>query len=231
MTDTSTATPVRRALIVHAHPEPGSFSSAQAEAVADQLQAEGVEVERLDLYADGWDPVLHRDQFPRGSDYFKPQAEQRDAVLGGTLAEPVRTHLDQLLRADLLVLSFPLWWFSMPAVMKGWVDRVFVMGAAFGGEHGVFAEGGLRGRRAVLLLTTGGGEPAFAPDASDGYGDLEAFLFHIHRGMLEFVGYDVLPPIVTFGPVRLDAQERAAALGRARARIAAAVAAQPAGRR
>jgi NAD(P)H dehydrogenase (quinone) len=220
MSTSSTAAPVRRALLVHAHPEPGSFSSAQADAVAEQLRADGIEVRRIDLYGDGWDPVLHRDQFASAPGHFKPQAEQSAAVAAGTLGDPVQSHLDALREADLLVLSFPLWWFSMPAILKGWIDRVFVMGAAFGGEHGVFAEGGLRGRRAVLLLTTGGAEPAFAPGAADGYGELDVFLSHIHRGMLEFVGYEVLPPVVTYAPARLDAAERAEALRSARARIA-----------
>lgn len=58
------------------------------------------------------------------------------------------------------MLSFPLWWFSMPAVLKGWVDRVFAMGGVFGGDHGLFDEAALTGRRAVLLLTTGGSTAA-----------------------------------------------------------------------
>lgn len=224
MTDASEAAPARRALLVHAHPEERSFSSAQADAVLEQLRADGMEVRRLDLYAEGRDPVLHRDQFAPGSGYFKPQAQQMTAVLEKTLGEPVTSDLDELMQADLLVLSFPLWWFSMPAIMKGWIDRVFVMGATFGGEHGVFAEGGLRGRSAMLLLTTGGGEAAFAPGAADGYGDLQSFLFHIHRGMLEFVGYDVLPPVVTYGPARLNAAGREDALRRARAQASASTA-------
>ena len=217
------AAPVRSALIVHAHPEPESFSSAQAAAVADQLRSEGVDVCTIDLYAEGWDPVLAREQFLDGPGYFKPQAEQLRAVAAGTLTDPVKTHLDQLQRAELLVLSFPLWWFSMPAIMKGWVDRVFVMGATFGGEHGIFTGGGLSDKKAMLLLTTGGAQAAFAPDALEGYGDMNTFLFHIHRGMLEFVGYDVLPPVVTHGPARLDDADRAAALAHARGQVAAAL--------
>ncbi|MWV48095.1 flavodoxin family protein [Rathayibacter sp. VKM Ac-2803] len=223
MTDSLTTAPVRRALIVHAHPEPRSFSTAQADAVTEHLRADGLEVERLDLYSDDWDPVLHRDQFARDADYFKPQAEQMTAVTAGALGHPVQAHLDRLMRADLLVLSFPLWWFSMPAIMKGWIDRVFVMGATFGGEHGIFAEGGMRGRKAVLLLTTGGGGPEFAPDAADGYGDMRSFLFHIHRGMLEFVGYEVLPPVITHSPARLSAEERTLALRDAREGVSAAL--------
>ncbi|MFB9315600.1 NAD(P)H-dependent oxidoreductase [Nocardioides plantarum] len=223
MSITSPQGPVRRALIVHAHPEPDSFSSAQAAAAADQLRAQGVDLRLVDLHAEGWDPVLAREQFLDGPGYFKPQAEQLHAAAGGTLADPVRTQLDQLQEADLLVLSFPLWWFSMPAIMKGWVDRVFVMGATFGGEHGIFADGGMRHKKAMLLLTTGGSSASFAPGATDGYGDLDTFLFHIHRGMLEFVGYDVLPPVVTYGPARLTEAGRAAAIDRVRAQVAATV--------
>ena len=207
-----TRTTVRRALLVHAHPEAGSFSSAQADAAAAALGIAEVAVDRLDLYTEDWDPVLRRDQFPDATGYFKPQAEQLRAFGDGTMDPTVRAHLDRLLAADLLVLSFPLWWFSMPAAMKGWVDRVFAMGATFGGEHGIFSEGAMRGRRAVLLLTTGGGEPAFGPDDPDGYGALDDFLFHIRRGMLEFVGYEVLEPVVTFAPARMSQDQRDEAL-------------------
>lgn len=217
----STSTVVRRALIVHAHPEDASFSSAQATAAAAALRGATVEVDRIDLYAEDWDPVLSREQFLDGPGYFKPQAEQLRAVEAETLEPAVRAHLDQLLEADLLVLSFPLWWFSMPATMKGWVDRVFAMGATFGGEHGIFSDGALRGKKAVLLLTTGGSGPAFAPGADEGYGALDDFLFHIHRGMLEFVGYEVLEPVVTYGPARLTAEERSEALQHVRARLGA----------
>jgi NAD(P)H dehydrogenase (quinone) len=191
--------------------------------VADQLRSEGVHVHSIDLYAEDWEPVLAREQFLDGPGYFKPQSEQMNAALAGTFIDPVKAHLMHMQQADLLVLSFPLWWFSMPAIMKGWVDRVFVMGAAFGGEHGIFTDGGMRDKKAMLLLTTGGVESAFAPNALDGYGNMETFLFHIHRGMLEFVGYEVLPPVITYGPARLDETGRAAALHHARGQVAAAL--------
>lgn len=223
MITTSEAAPHGRALIVHAHPESRSFSSAQADAVAEQLKADGMAVDRLDLYAGHWNPVLDRSQFDAEAEYFKPQTQQMAAVTEGRLGQPVEAHLRRLQEADLLVLSFPLWWFSMPAIMKGWIDRVFVMGATFGGDHGIFAEGGMRGKNAMLVVTTGGSEHAFAPDAADGYGDMQSFLFHIHRGMLEFVGYNVLPPVITYSPARLDAATRTAALQRAREASSAAI--------
>lgn len=206
--------PLPTALIVHAHPEPLSFSSAQAALAGERLRGRGFAVETIDLYARGWAPVLDRDEFMNPDSPFKPQAEQLKAVRQNSLAPEVRADLDRLLAADLLVLSFPLWWFSMPAVLKGWVDRVFVMGATFGGEFGLFDAAALAGKRAVLLITTGGSVESFRSGGT--FGAVEDFLFHIHRGMLEFVGYTTLPPILTYGPAHMDAEEREAALGRVR---------------
>jgi NAD(P)H dehydrogenase (quinone) len=210
--------PAARALVVHAHPEPSSFSSSQARLAARILGEAGYCVDLLDLYAEGWAPVLDRDGFPAVDGAFKPQAEQLRAVEGGTLDVRLRAHLDRLLAADLLVLSFPLWWFSMPAILKGWIDRVFVMGGVFGGDHGLFDEAALAGRRAVLLLTTGGARESFDPGGA--YGSMDDFLFHIHRGMLEFVGYRVLDPVITHAPARLAEPDRVAALDTVRESLA-----------
>ncbi|MEV5355533.1 NAD(P)H-dependent oxidoreductase [Streptomyces sp. NPDC052693] len=205
-----TFTTAPTALIVHAHPEPLSFSTAQMHTAAEALREAGYRVDVLDLYADAWAPVLARAQFAPVEGPFKPQAEQVRAVEEGTLDATVRDHLDRLLAADLLVLSFPLWWFSLPAVLKGWVDRVFVMGGVFGGRHGLFADAALAGKRAMLLFTTGDSAESFRPGGA--FGPMEDFLFHIHRGMLEFVGYRVLDPVITYGPARMTERERAAAL-------------------
>lgn len=205
---TTTPSP-RTALIVHAHPEPRSFSAAQMRAAERRLVAQGWAVTVVDLHAIGWDPVLDPSQFPPGA-HFKPQAEQMAAVRAGRLDPVVAEQLEALLAADLLVLSFPLWWFSVPAILKGWLDRVLVMGAVFGGDLGLFDEAALAGRRAVLLLTTGGSAEAFGPGSR--FGDLEALLYPIHHGTLRFVGYDVLEPVVTFAPAHGDDAARTTGL-------------------
>jgi NAD(P)H dehydrogenase (quinone) len=201
---------VPTALIVHAHPEPQSFSTAQMTTAAQALRDDGYRVDVLDLYSDAWGPVLAREEFAPGEGHFKPQAEQQRAVEDGTLDAAVKAHLDRLLAADLLVLSFPMWWFSLPAILKGWVDRVFVMGGVFGGDYGIFGDAALAGKRAMLLFTTGGSSESFRPGGA--FGPLDDFLFHVHRGMLEFVGFQVLDPVVTYGPARMTHQERTAAL-------------------
>ncbi|MCI1747640.1 MAG: NAD(P)H-dependent oxidoreductase [Acidipropionibacterium sp.] len=136
------------ALIVHAHPEPRSFNSAQMRVARDCLTGQGYKVTLIDLYQRGWQPVLSRDEFPSFDGPFKPQREQWAAFRNGQLAAEVHTDLDLVLRADLLVLSFPLWWFSMPAILKGWIDRVFAMGAVSGGDAGLFKTAALAGKRA-----------------------------------------------------------------------------------
>ncbi|GGX42852.1 NAD(P)H-dependent oxidoreductase [Streptomyces noursei] len=210
------------ALIVHAHPEPQSFSTAQMATAAQALRDAGYRVDVLDLYSEAWAPTLAREEFAPVEGHFKPQAEQQRAVKDGTLDAVVRDHLDRLLAADLLVLSFPLWWFSLPAILKGWVDRVFVMGAVFGGDHGLFGDAALAGKRAMLLFTTGGSSESFQRGGT--LGSMDDFLFHIHRGMLEFVGYQVLDPVVTYGPAHLTDQERATALDTVRESVALAAA-------
>lgn len=176
----------------------------------DCLAGQGYDVTVIDLYGRGWQPVLSRGEFPAFDGAFKPQREQWAAFRNGQLAPEVQADLDLVFEADLLVLSFPLWWFSMPAILKGWIDRVFAMGAVSGGDAGLFETAALAGKRAVVLTTTGGSAGVFTDDGA--FGPIDEFLFHINRGVLEFVGYDALEPVITYGPAHLDDQQRARAL-------------------
>lgn len=199
------------ALIVHAHPEPDSFCSAQMREAVAALLAQGYTAEVSDLYAMNWRADLNREDFTHTPpSYFKPQADQLRAATDQTFAADVDSEIAKLQRADLLVFSFPLWWFSLPALLKGWVDRVFAMGVAYGGTVGRFDTGGFVGRKAMLLFTTGSTEEMFGTRARDG--ELDVILFHIQHGMFYFVGYQVFAPVVSFSPVRHSDALRAAQL-------------------
>ncbi len=85
------------------------------------------------------------------------------AFTAGALTEDVKAEQEKLLWADMLILQFPLWWYHMPAILKGWVDRVYAFGFAYGvGERSDthwgdrFGEGTLAGKRAMLFVTVGG---------------------------------------------------------------------------
>jgi NAD(P)H dehydrogenase (quinone) len=107
----------------------------------------------------------------------------------------VEAELKKLESADLLIMQFPLWWFGLPAILKGWVDRTFAMGRLYRGGR-VYGSGVMKGRRALLSLTTGGTEGAYTADGFNG--DVSSILRPIHRGILQFVGYDVIRPEIVW---------------------------------
>lgn len=104
-----------RILLVHAHPNPLSFNHAIVERAVIALEAAGHSVDRLDLYAEGFNPVMSRE-------------ERASYHTAGINLEPpfVRDHLARLKAAEGLLLVFPTWWYDMPAILKGWLDRVWV---------------------------------------------------------------------------------------------------------
>ncbi|MFD1333219.1 NAD(P)H-dependent oxidoreductase [Methylopila musalis] len=198
-------------LIVFAHPDPRSLNAALRDVAVAELTAQGHTVEVSDLYAMGWTAAVDRADFPQ----LAPDARLRiaaassDAFAAGALTDDVTAEQDKLLRADALILQFPLWWFAMPAILKGWVDRVFAYGFAYGvGEHSDrrwgdrYGEGVLAGKRAMLVVTAGGWEPHYGPRGVNG--PIDDLLFPIQHGVLHYPGYAVLPPFVAYRVDRLD---------------------------
>ena len=203
------------AFIVYAHHEPTSFTAALRNAAIDALVADGHHVDLTDLYAMRFDPVSDRRNFTTSFDEWRldQQREEKHASTRRGFATDLATEMDKLRRCDLLMLHFPLWWLGMPAIMKGWIDRVFALGVAYGGGR-YFDSGVMRGKRAMCVVTTGG--PAKDYDGTGKYGTMERVLYPIHRGVLEFTGFEVLPPFVVFEPQRTSSHERAEALRRMR---------------
>jgi NAD(P)H dehydrogenase (quinone) len=200
-------------LIVFAHPERASFNGAMLDTAIASLTEAGHRVQVSDLYRMQFDPVSDRRNFTTVADsaYFKQQAEEMNATAHDGFAAELRAEQDKLLTADLLIFQFPLWWFGLPAILKGWVDRVLAMGKLYGGGRW-YDRGVLSGRRALCALTTGGPATMFEPTGLPG--DLHMLLYPVHHGMLYFVGLTPLAPFVVYGPARLSAQQRAAELQR-----------------
>lgn len=158
-----------------------------------------------------FNPVSGRRNFTTVKDpeYLKLQTEEIYASEMGGFAPDLGTELEKLEWCDLMIWQFPLWWFGLPAVFKGWVDRVFVMGRIYGGGR-FYDTGTCKGKRALLSLTTGG--PPTAYEMGGFNGDIHAILRPIQRGMLQFVGFEVLAPEIVYGPAHLSDQERQAHL-------------------
>jgi NAD(P)H dehydrogenase (quinone) len=103
-------------LIITAHPLPRSLTARLAATVESEARAQGWQITRRDLYAQGFDPRLTADE--RAGYYATP---------ADTLAEEKQ----ELATAKVLILVFPTWWFGFPAILKGWFDRVWTPGTAF----------------------------------------------------------------------------------------------------
>lgn len=164
-----------RALWVLGHPEVASLNGQLRDVGVAALRAAGWEVEESDLYRDGFDPRL--------------------VCEGGA---DVRAEQEKLRVADLLVLQFPLWWYGMPAILKGWVDRVFEAGFAYDvidpatGRARKYGDGGLRGKRALTIVTAGDRPGSLAPRGISG--SIEDVLWPLLHGTYWYTGMDALPP-------------------------------------
>ena len=135
-----------RTLVVHCHPDPESFNTALFRAACDALRSAGNEVEALDLYAEQFDPVL--------------TLEERRAYVAnpGFVEAKVQKHVDALRKAEHLVFVHPTWWYGPPALLKGWLERVWLPGVAFmpPAKKGQITAPGLQHVQRLTVVTTGG---------------------------------------------------------------------------
>ncbi|MFC6840672.1 NAD(P)H-dependent oxidoreductase [Xanthomonas theicola] len=199
-------------LLVYAHPEPMSLNGALKDFAVQRLQGVGHHVQVSDLYAMQWKSTLDaQDSLDgAGGDRFDPSADSKRAFASGRQRADIAAEQDKLRWADAVLLQFPLWWFSMPAILKGWVDRVYADGFAYGvGEHSDarwgdrYGEGSMAGKRAMLIVTTGGWESHYAPRGING--PIDEVLFPIQHGILTTPVSTCCRHLVVYRAGRMDA--------------------------
>lgn len=193
-------------LIVYAHPEPKSMNGALFNLAIEHLKSLGHEVRTSDLYHMGFNPMSGRENFSTvlNPDFFKQQLEEIHATSNRGFVNEISTEQEKVEWCDLMIWQFPMWWFSMPGMLKGWVDRVFAMGRFYNNGQ-VYDNGAFKGKKAMVSLTTGGTQDSY--DKGGHNGDLYGILKPIHRGILEFTGFSVLEPHVVYGPARKMPEE------------------------
>jgi NAD(P)H dehydrogenase (quinone) len=198
--------------LVHAHPETDSFVAAMRDTVIEAAQAAGAEVTLSDLYAMGFNPVLSAADFSEreNPEHLTYALEQRHNFKKRTLAPDIQSEAEKILAADVLGFTFPLFWFGAPAILKGWIDRVFLSGPFFGGRR-IYGNGGLAGKRAFAAISMGARPDMFGPDAI--FGELESgMLRHFLHGSLGYVGLTVHKPFFAHRVPYVDAAERTSML-------------------
>ena len=157
------------ALVVVAHPDRRSLTHHAAERIGSALRDRGVNTESADLWAEGFDPR------------FSP-ADRRRYSDEGPLPSDVQAEHDRLDAVDDLILVFPVYWWSMPALLKGWIDRVFIRGWAFDDRATPFRP--MLGHLTVHLVMLAG-------DDADGFrrrGYDTAMATQIETGVLGYCG-------------------------------------------
>lgn len=205
----------RHALIIHAHPDPASLTAQFATLARQTLQQQGCEVMESDLYAMGWKAGADAQDFP---DRLNPRrlfliSESQHAYANGRQSADMAAEQQKLLAADLVIMLFPLWWYGLPALLKGWIDRVYAYGFAYGyrneGNRWRYGDGALSGKRAMLAAMVGGPERDYGPRGING--PLEQLLFPVTHGCLFYPGMEVLPTHAVYDANRLSATDMDAA--------------------
>ncbi len=202
-------------LIVFAHPERESLNGTLKELAVDTLTGEGHQVQVSDLYVMNWKAVLDEGDFPErmNKELFNPIMEQLNAVKEGAIPQDVKEEMDKVLWADLIIFQFPIWWSNFPAILKGWVDRVFYNGFAFNlAKMELYANGPLKGKKAMLSFTTGAPRELYTAEGP--HGEIEVLIKYFNHLLFEFVGMEALPYFAIFGPGDMTETEREEELDR-----------------
>ena len=195
-------------LLVHAHSEADSFVSAMRDVIVSSFQARGDSVTVSDLYAMKFNPVAGPDDFGERSDpaHLTYALEQRHGYERGTIAADIRTEIDKVLAAHIVGFTFPLYWFGTPAILKGWIDRVFISGTFYGGKR-LYGNGGMAGKKAFAAFSLGGREYMFGEDSL--HGPLATGMMkHFFQGTLGYAGFSVVEPFIAHHVPYLPLEDR-----------------------
>jgi len=157
-------------LIVFSHPMRDSFTGKVLDSFVSGLEESGHQVEIADLYREGFQPIMQEADFAQFHDQPMPE---------DVLREQARFE-----RCDAFALIFPIWWWSFPAMLKGWIERVFSAGWAF--KLTDDPEGSMLDSRKALVLCCAGGSSAMFKK----YGTDDVLEKTIKTGVMEYCGVD-----------------------------------------
>ncbi|MBF0877190.1 NAD(P)H-dependent oxidoreductase [Gluconobacter cerevisiae] len=203
----------KNVLILYAHHDPNSFAKAMLDCALKALAQQEHNTRVSDLHAMKFKAVADDADFitPRpgsgpgsGTDY---QSRQRVASINAGYTPDILDELNKLAWADAVIFLFPMYWFHVPAILKGWFDRVFAYDRIYSNEHpslGAYGKGGLKGKRALIGTTLGASEPRQGAVPSRQSERFEA----IQNGLLAYAGFDVMPPFYVWSVAHVSSDRR-----------------------
>ncbi|WP_026997605.1 NAD(P)H-dependent oxidoreductase [Flectobacillus major] len=158
-------------LIIYAHPNDGSLNHHLMQTVVDSLQSNNHDIEIRDLYQLHFSPVL--------------SLEDMNGQRMGKVADDVKLEQDYILWADHITFIYPIWWTGMPAIMKGFIDRVFSYGFAYRYVQGV-QKGLLTGKRTTIINTHGKSHAEY-----ESIGMNKALSLTSDKGIFTYCGFEI----------------------------------------
>ncbi|XP_017164227.1 ribosyldihydronicotinamide dehydrogenase [quinone]-like [Poecilia reticulata] len=195
----------KKVLIVYAHQNSRSFNAAAKNAAVDILTDQGCIVEVSDLYAMASKAAATAEDLKGNltcAEAFRYPDESKLSWEQGNLSYEIAKEQSKLAEADLVIFQFPMYWFGVPGILKGWFDWVLTNGFDFSQDEPYGLEI-FKGKKAVLSLTTGCRTAMFCVDD-----DMNVTLWPLQNGVLHHCGFQVLAPQVFWAPEFADAEER-----------------------
>ncbi len=184
--------------LVVAHPEQDSFNFALHKTAVEVLKKENFKLDISDLYEQKFNPVAGKSDitnFP-AEDFFQLAKAQRLALSNNSFVKCISQEQDKLVSSDLLIFQFPLWWWSFPSILKGWIDRVLSSGFAYGNNAT------LKPKKIMYSITTGG---ANSKEELEYY---QSKIDGLYQDIFGFIGWEVLPAFIAHGVQQKTDDER-----------------------
>lgn len=195
-------------LIVYAHHEPSSFTAAMKNVAIQTLEAAGNTIVVSDLYGQGFSAVAQKWDFVTTTgNHFNYMFEQKHAAnLEMAFSPDVNGEIQKIANCDIMLIITPIWWLSVPAILKGYFDRILAMGTAW--DSGRIYENGLyRGRQAMIIASAGHPEEYYKPSGRH-KATVNQILHPINHGTLAFCGFNVHEPFVAMDIHSATAEQR-----------------------
>ncbi|XP_078119026.1 NAD(P)H dehydrogenase [quinone] 1-like [Sander vitreus] len=205
----------KKVLIVYAHQSSGSFNAAAKDAAVEVLAAHGCTVEVSDLYAMTFKATATAEDITgevKNSDHFCYADETKLAWEEGKRCADITEEQRKLTRADIIIIiifQFPMYWFTVPAIMKSWFDRVLTSGYAYSQDKR-YSQGIFKDKKAMLSFTTGSHESMFSANGING--DMNITLWPLQNGILHYCGFQVLAPQIFWAPSYVPSEARSTML-------------------
>lgn len=195
----------RKILLVYAHPYKNSKNQTLRDTICKGLARAGFSVVVSDLYAQGFHacagPADLSSDLGFSGDFRK---SQQRAHAQGAFSPDITSEQAKLKQADAVIFQFPMWYFGMPAILKGWFDRVLSKGFAYGQDM-EYTSGGMGGKLASVVMTTAA--PMCDYTEKGKHGRLAEILYPLLRCQLPYVGFKVAEPNVLYGVEGIGNQE------------------------